>query len=248
MDIKYIIIISIILIIFFWIIFKYEILWFLKALDITRKNKKGIKDIQKLGINIRNLSNKQLKEYIKISKKYLKNLNLEKNKKFKINKELERHLRYSKFSEKYVEELFNEILNHMKLKNKKVKLKINYISSKYYIPYAGLYSDQSETKEITINIKNNMTLNTIISILAHECTHYLLLSNNIKLEEQIQNECLTDVTTILLGFEKYMLEGYKIFNNVIYDEENKRLIDKNRVGYLTYKDIKYVARNMKIVR
>ena len=42
-----------------------------------------------------------------------------------------------------------------------------------------------------------------------------------------------------------MLEGYKIFNNVIYDEENKRLIDKNRVGYLTYKDIKYIMKRVR---
>ena len=82
-----------------------------------------------------------------------------------------------------------------------------------------------------------MTMDTIISTLAHECTHHLLLSNKIKLDNKMQNEILTDVTTVLLGFGKYMLEGYKISNRVIYDEINHRSIDKDRVGYLSYKDV-----------
>ena len=84
-----------------------------------------------------------------------------------------------------------------------------------------------------------MNLENIVSILAHESTHYLLLSNNIKIENRMQNECLTDITAILLGFGEFMVEGYKISNRVIYDEINHRSIKKDRIGYITYKDVKY---------
>ena len=149
-----------------------------------------------------------------------------------------------------------------------INLKVNYISSKYSVKYVGLYVDKENTletankintieetseikneeftkKEIILYIQNDMTLNTIISILAHECTHYLLMTNKIIIKKRIQNECLTDVTAVIAGFGKYMVEGYKISNKVIYDEINHRSIKKNRVGYLSYKDIQYVIKNGK---
>ncbi len=239
-----------IVIIIVYIIFLYReyIVWFFNSLKITLKNQKGIKDIQKEGMDRRNLKDDVLKKYINLSKKCLKKLNIDINRKFILNQDLERHLRYSRFSEKYVLELFNEILKYMNLNSENITLKINYISSKYYMKYAGWYIEDTNNKklrEITINIQNDMTMDTVISILAHECTHYLLMSNNIKLKERIQNECLTDVTAVVLGFGKYMVEGYKISNRVIYDEINHRSIKKDRVGYLTYKDIEYTIKNLK---
>ena len=229
-------------------IFRDYIAWFLDALKVTHSNKKGIKDIQKQGMNKRNLSNQAVEKYMGLSKKYLDRLEIDIGKEFKLNQELERHLRYSRFSEKYVLELFNEILDYIKLDKDKVALKINYISSKYAIQYAGVYSDKKENTDgrmVIINIQNDMTMDTVISILAHESTHYLLLSNKIELKDRMANECLTDVTAIMLGFGKFMQEGYKISNRVIYDAEFHRSIKKDRVGYLSYKDIKYVIKNLK---
>lgn len=228
-------------------LFKDYILWFLDAIKVTFLNQKGVKDIQKEGMNKRNLKNDDIKKYIEMSKKALDKLNVKYNRKFILNQELERHLRYSRFSEKYVLELLHEILEYMNLDKDNIKLKINYISSKYYMQYAGMYSenvDYSKEKEILINIQNDMSMDTVISILAHECTHYLLLSNNIKIENRMQNECLTDITAIVLGFGKFMVEGYKISNRVIYDEEFHRSIKKDRVGYLSYKDVKYAIKNI----
>ena len=232
------ILISIICVIY---IFREYIVWFFSLLKVTFLNQKGIKDIQKQGMNKRNLSNQVIKEYIELSKKYLNRLGINIGREFILNKELERHLRYSRFSEKYVLELFNEILSYMKLNTQNVILKINYISSKYAMQYAGMYSEKKEEankKIVIINIQNDMSLNTVISILAHESTHYLLLSNKIELADRMENECLTDVTAILLGFGKFMVEGYKISNKVIYDAEFHRSIKKDRVGYLSFKDIK----------
>ncbi len=227
-------------------LFKDYIIWFLQTAKVTFLNQKGVKDIQKEGMNKRNLKNEDIKKYIEISKKSLDKLNIDYNRKFILNQDLERHLRYSRFSEKYVLELLNEILEYMGLDKEKINLKVNYISSKYYMQYAGMYSEKLEhtdEKQILINIQNDMTMDTVISILAHECTHHLLLSNNIKIENRIQNECLTDITAIVLGFGKFMVEGYKISNRVIYDEEFHRSIKKDRVGYLSYKDVKYTIKH-----
>ena len=246
MNLKFIII-SLVIICVIYIIYllKDEILWFVRAANITQKNKKNLKKLQDKGTDKRNLTNEQLKKYIELSKKHLKELNRELNREFILKQELERHLRYSRFSEKYIIELFHEILNHMKLNKEEVKLKINYLSSKISMNYVGLYSERNSIKDVVLNITNDMTLDTIISVLAHESTHHLLLSNGIELKEREDNECLTDVTTILLGFKKYMVEGYKISNAVIYDSINTRSVNKRRVGYLTYKDIKYVGKVIK---
>ena len=130
-----------IVIIIVYIIFLYReyIVWFFNSLKITLKNQKGIKDIQKEGMDRRNLKDDVLKKYINLSKKCLKKLNIDINRKFILNQDLERHLRYSRFSEKYVLELFNEILKYMNLNSENITLKINYISSKYYMKYAGAY-------------------------------------------------------------------------------------------------------------
>lgn len=258
----------IIILLYIAYLYRYYILWFFNALKVTLKNKKSITDLQKQGMNNRNVDNDSLKRYIDLSKKYLKTLDIPNNREFILNKDLERHLLYSRFSEKYLHELLNEILDYYKLSKDNINLKVNYISSKYSVKYVGLYVDKENTletankintieetseikneeftkKEIILYIQNDMTLNTIISILAHECTHYLLMTNKIIIKKRIQNECLTDVTAVIAGFGKYMVEGYKISNKVIYDEINHRSIKKNRVGYLSYKDIQYVIKNGK---
>ena len=244
----YIIIGVIITFIFLLILFKDELIWFISAIKVTFLNQKGIKDIQKEGMNKRNLTNESIKNYIKESVKHLNSLGIDYSRTFELNQELERHLRYSRFSEKYVLELFYEILEYMNLNKENVTLKINYISSKYYMKYAGLYAENKEdtnNKTVVINIQNDMTMDTVISILAHECTHYLLLSNKIQLKDRLQNECLTDITAIVLGFGKFMVEGYKISNRVIYDAEFHRSIKKDRVGYLSYKDVKHALKEYK---
>ncbi len=245
---SYIIAAVVISIVYLIYLFRDYIMWFLDALRVTYSNQKGVKDIQKEGMDKRNLSNEAIIKYMDESKKYLDRLEIDVGKKFELNQELERHLRYSRFSEKYVLELFNEILNYLNLDKEKVALKINYISSKYAMRYAGLYSEKKEDtndRMVIINIQNDMTMDTVISILAHESTHYLLLSNKIELKDRMSNECLTDVTAIMLGFGKFMIEGYKISNRVVYDAEFHRSIKKDRVGYLSYKDIKCVLGKLK---
>lgn len=241
-----IIIIVILVICYLVYLFRHYIYWFFDAVKVTHLNQKGIKDIQKEGMNKRNLSNQDIKLYIEMAENNLKSINAQVKRNYILNQELERHLRYSRFEEKYVLELLHDILNHMGLDAGKISLKVTYLSSKYTMGYAGMYTEKNEKQDekIEVIIRNDMTMDTVISILAHECMHHLLLTNGIRLKDRIENECLTDVAAIVMGFGKYMVEGYKISNKVVYDEEFHRSIKKDRVGYLSYKDIKYVLRNI----
>ena len=225
--------------------FRYYIAWFFNLVKVTLKNKKKVKNLQKKGVKRRNLTNDEIEKYIKYSIEKLKESGINIKNGFVLRPELERSLRYSRFSEKYVLELLLDILDYMELDKNIVELKINYISSKYNIDYAGAYYDTTNNtniKQIIINIKNNMTMDTVISILAHECTHYLLFNNNIKIEDRKKNECLTDITTIVMGFGKFMKEGYKISNQVTYDTEFYINVNKERTGYLSYKDVEYAIK------
>lgn len=241
-------------IVILWLVYEFRdyIIYFINLVRVTFKNQKGIKDLQKEGMNRRNLDDKSIYKYIEISQKSLNKIGIEYKREFILDEELERHLKYSRFSEKYILELLEKILEHMEMKKDSINLKINYISSKYQMSYAGMYIekelDSNSKKDIILNIQNDMNLDTIISVLAHECTHHLLLSNNIRINNRIQNECLTDITTILLGFGKYMVKGYEISNKIIYDEINHRSIKKDRVGYLSPKDISFVMKKIKYIK
>lgn len=242
---KYFIIVSVLIVILYLIYyFRYYLKYFFSLLNVTNKNNKNINKLKKEGLNKRKVSNADIEKYVKHLKenfptKYSLNYN-----EFKIDKELERHLRYSRFSEKYLEELFCKILEHLHLNREELDFEIEYMSSRKTYGYSGLYFEKKEKPKakVYICVKNNMTLETIISTLAHESCHHLLLSNGIKLENRIDNECLTDIAAILTGFGKIMISGYEISNRVIYEEEFLRLVDKDRVGYLSSKDIKYTLK------
>lgn len=244
----YILIAIILSIIYIIYLFRREIKWFFREIQVKLKYLNDVKRIQSKGMNKRNLTNDEIKKYIQMSKEYLGELNVDINKKFILRDDLERHLRYSRFSEKSMNELLNDVLQHMNINVQNIKLKINYISSKKGMHYAGSYSEKQygfNEPIIVINIRNDMTMDTVISIVAHECTHHLLLSNKVRLEKVQENECLTDVSALVLGFGKFMKEGYKISNKIIYDSEFNRTINKDRVGYLSYKDVKYALRYIK---
>ena len=60
------------------------------------------------------------------------------------------------------------------------------------------------------------------------------------MEDKQENEYLTEITSILLGFEKYLLEGYKISNNIVYRDVGRLSVKKDRC-----KDVVNVIRQKK---
>ena len=81
---NYIIVAVIISVVYLIYLFRDYILWFLDALKVTHSNQKGIKDIQKQGMNKRNLSNQAIEKYMDESKKYLDRLEIDVGKEFEL--------------------------------------------------------------------------------------------------------------------------------------------------------------------
>jgi hypothetical protein len=242
---KYFIIVSVSVIIIYLIYdFRYYLKYFFSLLSVTNKNNRSINNLKKQGLNKRKVSNEDINKYIEFAKEKLIEKSIGSFGEFKVDQELERHLKYSRFSEKYLEELFCKILNHLNIKREELDFEIEYLSSKKSYGYAGMYYEKGNKPKakVYICVRNDMIYETVISTLAHECCHHLLLSNDIRLKERVENECLTDITAILTGFGKFMVKGYEISNRVIYAEEFLRLVDKDRVGYLSSKDIKYTMK------
>ena len=71
---------------------------------------------------------------------------------------------------------------------------------------------------------------TLVAVLAHELSHKFLHKHTIEFTETFANECLTDITSIYLGFGKYALNGK------CYKAENY----SGTVGYLDHEMFAFV--------
>jgi len=86
-----------------------------------------------------------------------------------------------------------------------------------------------EISEETLKFKD-----AILAILAHEITHEYLYINNISFSNKYENEILTDIAAIFLGFGKLMLNGSEnedIWKNY-YFGGSTTITDKLGIGYL----------------
>lgn len=65
------------------------------------------------------------------------------------------------------------------------------------------------THHVTISIKSDMLHDTtqVIKVLAHEISHKYLAFHGLELADKYENERLTDIASIYLGFGKFVLNG-----------------------------------------
>ena len=102
---------------------------------------------------------------------------------------------------------------------------------------AGYYMDCGDgTRKITIFLRKSYNLYTVTSIVAHETMHHFLEVHKIKCTNIAENELLTDIAALYLGFEEYMVKG----NTELYDGGNRFI----NVGYLTRAEMDYVIKNI----
>ena len=87
---------------------------------------------------------------------------------------------------------------------------------------AGTYSSDGINSLISIRITPSSRPNILHSVLIHECMHYFLFHSGIRRDDRYENEILTDVATVYMGFYQYMFDGYIM------------------VGYLRDSELKYV--------
>ena len=106
--------------------------------------------------------------------------------------------------------------------------------------YSGKYVTLSSVKKkIILVINSHYTQETIVSILAHEISHYFLAIRGIKLEDTKENEILTDICAIYLGFGNFMLHGYAE-QTIYYDN----YASTSKLGYINTNDIYYIMNKL----
>ncbi len=241
----------IIIIIYVMVSCRYYILAYLKYFKKRLKYKKDVNDALKIDKKTRRLTNDTIDSGIKLLDEQLKRINYTYKGEFLVPDDLRRKLVYSKFSERSLKELFKLITEHMGITDEGVELKVEYVSSRRTKTYVGLYNEGTEKntqKRITVCVNPDYTYETLMSIFIHECTHYYLLTNEVKLKDRIKNEYLTDIATIYFGFGKYILEGYKENKKIVFLSETVRTSAQHKVGYITYSDVKYIIKRVKKYR
>lgn len=88
-----------------------------------------------------------------------------------------------------------------------------------------------EADMVFIEINNTiMNRRSIIAVLAHEIMHHYLNNKDIRIENELENEILTDVATIYVGLGKLCLNG--IYTVTKYMVGNKEYIHTQNTGYL----------------
>jgi len=99
-------------------------------------------------------------------------------------------------------------------------------------------------KQVFIEISEEILKfkDAILAILAHEITHEYLYINNISFSNKYENEVLTDIAAIFLGFGKLILNGSEnedIWKNY-YFGGSTTITDKLGIGYLDRSKVAFV--------
>lgn len=243
---KYIILGIIIVAIFLLITYSDYVRYFFLLLKGEIKHNKKLRKLMKGNIKKRLLKNKEIKEYAEYAKNSLAEKQYQVKDEFILRPDLERKLKYSRFDDKSVIELIKDIFEYLGLDYSQISFNIKRTSSRTKTCIAGTYNKNE--KSITIEISTYITLDQIVAILAHESSHHILNSNSIVLKKTSQNEILTDITAIYLGFGKYFSKAYKDKRRIIYEGEFLELVDADKLGYIAYGDVNYANRYCKKIK
>ena len=84
-----------------------------------------------------------------------------------------------------------------------------------------------ETDEINLSVSNTRTIDEVLAVLIHECMHYILKEKELWLEDERENEFLTDLACLFYGFTDQINKGYVM------------------VGYLKRNEIRYIKKLIK---
>lgn len=125
------------------------------------------------------------------------------------------------YDEALLTAICHDILTHCGMTTPDVLLRV---TDEFNRHAAGFYIHGNGQPVIEIIEKPYEIYQDAIACLIHESMHHFLISNHVGFEDRFLNEMLTDVATVYMGFGEYMTSGS-------YSQ-----------GYLTSKDLKYVAR------
>jgi hypothetical protein len=110
----------------------------------------------------------------------------------------------------------------------------------------GYIELNNNENEVFIEISDNISKsqNAVLAVLAHEITHKYMQINASSCGTgpllEYENEILTDITSIFLGFGKLMLNGCEIVKETMNIDHYTR--ETIKIGYLNKKQIAFVYR------
>ena len=207
MGLLFIITVAIFLIIYLTYEGRYYILYFFSLVKNKFKFQKDLNKLMTENLLKRNFKNEEIEENIDFLIKSLNEKNYSRKYEFKVRDDLRRRLIYSRYDDKSIKLLIDEIFNYLELWDRDVELVVTYKNSKVKTGIAGLYNYNLEKIEVFVD--PNYSFENIVSIVAHECMHHFLTKKGIVLKDRMKNEIVTDFSLIYLGFTRYVLEGYK---------------------------------------
>lgn len=150
--------------------------------------------------------------------------------------------------ETVIHELVLDIMKHLGMPADSVKVHVTFIPDELVQETVGNFEEGASHNEIWISIKRRYSLENILSIVCHECSHHVLYSHDLEFADPTENEILTDVAAMYFGFGAYMLEGYQPSTvKTSYLDENGKKMQKLtyiKVGYLDTKQLKFIQQRI----
>lgn len=123
------------------------------------------------------------------------------------------------------EEVLNQIARDVVLNCHVFPGRLNVQYQNSLVESAGTFNPQID--EINISVSNTLTIDEVLAVLIHECMHYILKEKELWLEDERENEFLTDLACLFYGFTDQINKGYIM------------------VGYLKRNEIRYIKKLIK---
>ena len=99
--------------------------------------------------------------------------------------------------------------------------------------FPGRFTKAGFTEKIDLNLIVDYTLQQIIYIICHECTHSFLFRKRLWFSNNDENEVFTEIASVYLGFGKYLKEGCKrIQKDLMF----------YTLGYITPNEVEYLRK------
>lgn len=236
------VIVTIVVIVIIVVIVAYSdyIGWFFRLLRGEIRHNNKLNKLMNENKRSKYLRSSEIRKIVGDVDKKIRELNCHVKKEYILTPDLERKLRYTRYDDKSIQELFKSIYEFMEINGSDITFNIRRTSSRKQTPIAGSYDDKK--KIVTLEISTYSTTDHLISTIAHELSHHILLSNGIELKDRKSNEIFTDITAIYMGFHKFFYRAYKDRSRIIYEGEFLELVDRRKLGYIGCKDVKYVAK------
>lgn len=163
-------------------------------------------------------------------KKYDKNEHTD----YVINNSILSKLNDNKSSPEMLRSLLNDISEHVGINGELFTL---YIKDTIVSDRAGEIRPGINNIKITLDLKEEYDIDTIVAVLAHEVMHQYLYFNGIKRNDAWENEILTDTAVVYCGYYNYMKKGYEVKHGI-------NPFSYSKVGYISTRDIEFIKENI----